>query len=152
MLQDFMRMSSAVLWLTLAPALVSCGGAGPSEVQMHSLQPLPVLFTNLASGYSTSDVHDGQDHVVRFAGGALIWMDGTGFPGFPVYLDASYSGGEVGHLNEYYDVTFGTKDGERHAYLSFFDADHPGTEFLIDIEIVDGRPILTRTSAPVPGT
>lgn len=71
-----MRMSRGIVLLALAQGLTGCGGAGsssapsaPSSVPQPVPQPTPIqlaVFTDPASGFSTSDVRDVQEQIVRF--------------------------------------------------------------------------------------
>jgi hypothetical protein len=124
---------------------------------MPAPQPSPILavFTDPASGLSTSDVRDVQEQIVRFNTAAeLIWTaDDTRFKGYPV--NGNIVGAES--LCRYctFQVRFGTRNGETRAYLTWSDETghfegHPPAIF--DIDIVDGRLVITETDVPVPGT
>ncbi len=76
--------------------------------------------------------------------GELIWTaDGTRFPGYPVV----YSGGPYIKADLSFMIWFGTKDGERRAYLTAHD-----TDLICDVEVVDGQLVITVTNVSVPGT
>ena len=101
------------------------------------------MFSDPASTFTTSDVRDVQDQIVRFdtASTSLIWAeDGRSFPGYPV------AGNLVGYCCSF-QVRFGTKDGERRAYFTDYD-----TATIWDIEIVGGRLNFSLTNARVPGS
>ena len=135
-----MRSACAVLLLCLVAA-ASCrdrGFAGPTP----PTSPTPplgtmnglMLFTEGASGFATSDVRDAQDQVIQFSVTRdLIWAaDGRRFSGYPVsgiYVNAEKL------CACWFEVRFGTVNGERRAYLTAdYGHDNPGT--LLDIETV----------------
>ena len=94
-----------------------------------------------SSTFSTSDVRDVQDHIVRFntAGNSLIWAaDGRSFAGYPV-------DGNFIRSDRFFQVRFGTKDGQRRAYFT-----ETVAETICDIEIVNGQLILSATNTKVP--
>lgn len=70
------------------------------------------MFIDPVSGFSTSDVRDIDQQIVRFnTVEELIWIaDGTRFPGYRV-------AGNFVRWDRYFGVRFGTKGGERRAYL-----------------------------------
>jgi hypothetical protein len=110
-----------------------------------------VLFTDPVSGYSTNDVFDAQEHVVRFSGTELLWAaDGTRFPEF--FPDGNLIG--CHHQKDYcLQVRFGTKNGRRAAYITWTDDGYrvrgaPVT--VIDVDVVDGRLVLVDSTPPVP--
>jgi len=109
-----------------------------------------MVFTDTASGFSTSDVHDAQDQMVQFSrAGELIWTaDGTRFPGWGG--DYAYLKGPEKLCDCWFEVRFGTKDGQRLAYLIADDGEAPGT--IVDLEVVDGTLVLTQSHLYPPGT
>lgn len=127
----------------LVLGLVSCGDGipdSPTEPTLASSDGLAV-FTDPASGFSTSDVRDVDDQIVQFDLGqqALIWTpDSLAFDGYPV------SGSFIGPAGEF-QVQFGTVNGERRAY---FTEVGPGT--ICDIRVDDGFLTILPTSAQVP--
>jgi hypothetical protein len=136
------RTRTGIVLLVLGQGLAGCGGFGFSSAP--SPQPTPIqlaVFTDPASGFSTSDVRDVQQQIVGFNTAAeLIWTaDGTRFPGYPV-------NGNFIRADKYFLVLFGTKDGERRAFLTQSD-----DLTICDIEVVAGQLIITETSVPVPG-
>jgi hypothetical protein len=145
-------MSSGIVLLVLAQGLAGCGGAGSSP------SPVPppirlVVFTDGVSGLSTSDVRDVQDQIVRFNTAAeAIWTaDDTRFPGYVV--NGSIIRANVICASCVFLVRFGTKDGERRAYLTFPDnEDHTNAVTILDVEVVDGRLVITNTNVRVPGS
>lgn len=147
----------------LAQGLAGCSGdsssssapsSAPSPVPQQVTQPTPiqlVVFTDPVSGFSTSDVRDVQEEIVQVnTARELIWTaNGTRFPGYPVRGNFIAADGTCEFCS--FEVRFGTKDGERRAYLTFdYHHDNPGT--LVDIEVVGGELVMTRTSVPPPGT
>jgi hypothetical protein len=142
-------MSSRIcLFLALAVAS-GCGGSSGSSSSGGSSSPTtpsgPVqlaVFMDPASSFSTSDVRDVQDQIVRFdtTTGSMIWVaDGRTFVGFPV-------SGNFIRADKAFQVRFGTKQGERRAY---FTEASSGT--ICDIEVVNGALLITGTTVPVPG-
>ena len=145
--------------LMLAPALAGCGGSSSLSApvapsQPSALRPTPIqaVFTDLTSGFSTSDVRDAREQIVRFnSAPELIWIaDGTLFPGYPVngnLITADRT------RDFYFQILFGTKDGERRAYLTWFDNyNHYYPKTIVDLEVVDGHLVITETHVTVPGT
>jgi hypothetical protein len=163
-----MRISGAAILLVLA--LVTAGCSDPSSVPTapspvlpsasppsppQPPQPAPtqlVVFKDPATEFSTSDVRDVQDEIVRFnTADELIWTgDGTRFPEYIV------DGNLIAYhhnADKFFQVRFGTKAGERRAYLTETDdrlGGAPAT--ILDIEVVGGQLVITRTNVPVPGT
>jgi len=110
------------------------------------------VFTDQASGFSTSDVRDVQEQIVQFNTAAeLIWTaDGTRLPGYRVIANFFIPADGICAFCSF-EVRFGTKGGERRAYLTFdYHHDNPGT--IVDIEVVGGQLVMTKTDVPVPGT
>lgn len=153
-------MLTGIVLLVLAQGLAGCGDTrsswAPTPVPQPVSQPSPikvVVFTDPVSGFSTSNVRDVQEQIVQFnTAGELIWTaDGTRFPGYPV-------NGNVVLADRVFpwcrpQVHFGTKGGERRAYLLWgddYNHYYPGT--VVDIEVVGGQLVITETKVPVPGT
>lgn len=137
--------------LALAHGLAGCGGfASPSPVSTPS--PLAV-FTDRESGFSTTDVRDVNEQIVRFnTAGELIWSaDEARFPGYladghVITADRICSGC-------YFLVRFGTRDGDRRAYLTWSGDEsdqHPAT--VLDVEVAAGRLVVSGTEVTVPKT
>jgi hypothetical protein len=161
------RTRTGIVLLVLAQALVGCGGSdssstplAPSVVPQLAPSPAPqptpsqlAVFTDPASGFATSDVRDVQEQIVRFnTADELIWIaDGTRFQEFIV--DGNFIG--YHHKGDkFFQVRFGTKNGERRAYLTRPDDHlHGAAATILDLT-VDARAdlIITETSVPVPGT
>lgn len=141
------QLNRALLIVLLIGGSSGCGGSPAAPPPPPPPPPPPaqaqlVVFTDPVSGFSTSDVRDSQDQIVRFdvTGSALIWMlDGRRFPGFPVT-------GNLVRADGFFQVRFGTKDGERRAYFT-----EKVATTICDIEIVGGSVVITPTSQTVPG-
>ena len=162
-------MNRGTLPLMLALGLAGCGGSGsssaPSAIPQPTPQPPPVslvVFSESTSGFSTTDLRDVQEQIVQFnTANELIWPpDGTRLPGFEVdkfhYPGTSFIN-IVGPSRTIcpqgcaFEVRFGTKDGERRAYLTMdYVHDNPGT--LVDVEVAGGALIVTKTNVFAPGT
>lgn len=154
------RTGMVLLVLALGPA--GCGRSAfrstplaPSPGPQPVPQPAPIrlaAFTDPASGFSTSDVRDVQEQIVRFnTANELIWTaDGTRFPGYGILGNLIRGPGPDG----YFQVRFGTRNGEHRAYLGWSDdychcPGYPAT--IADVEVVGGRLVITATNVPVPG-
>jgi hypothetical protein len=144
--------STAVLLLMLIEGLAGCGGSDSAPTASPSPTPSPTppspapvqlaMFSDPASSFSTSDVRDVQEQIVRFdvASNSLIWMaDGRSFPGYPV------SGNFVAS-DKHFQIRFGTKDGERRAYFT-----ETASATICDIEVVGGQLAIEPTTVTVPG-
>jgi hypothetical protein len=112
-----------------------------------------VVFTDPASGFSTSDVRDAHQQIVRFnTANDLIWTaDDSRFPGYPVKGDLVLA--DAFHEWLRLQVRFGIHGGERRAYLTWYDDYnhyYPGT--VADIEVAGGQLIIRETRVSVPGT
>jgi hypothetical protein len=108
------------------------------------------MFTDPASGFSTSDLRDAHDRIVQFnTANELIWTaDGTRLPGYVVNgngINAEAS------CQCWLVVRFGTRDGERHGYLTAdYGHDNPGT--MVDLAIAGGVLVVSPTDVFPPGT
>jgi hypothetical protein len=152
-------MSGGIVLLMLAPGLTGFGGSSslwapvaPSQPSAPRPTPIQAVCTDPRSGFSTSDVRDAQEQIVRFTSAPeLIWItDGTTFPGYPVKGNLI-----TADINRFFylDVRFGTKDGEQRAYLTWYDDYnhyYPGT--IVDLEVVGGHLVIAETHVTVPGT
>jgi hypothetical protein len=153
------RTRTGIVLLVLAQALVGCGADSSSTPLAPSVvpqltppapQPTPIqlaVFSDAASGFSTVDVRDVQEQVVRFnTAGELIWTaDDTRFPGYPV-------NGNFVRRDHYYQVRFATRDSERRAYFcghGHDDVTDPPS--ICDIEVVRGQLVITETGELCPG-
>ena len=99
------RTALGIVFLVLAQGFASCRGSGspsvptaPSAVPLPGAQPVPPpvsinglwVFTDQASGFSTSDLRDAHEQIVQFnTASELIWTAaGTHLPGYPVQGNA----------------------------------------------------------------
>jgi hypothetical protein len=147
-----LKKSTAFLLLALIPGLAGCGGSGSTPTTPTPTTPTPptppaqvqlVVFTDTGATFSTSDVRDVHDQIVRFdmTSNSLIWVaDGRSFTGYPV-------SGNFMRADKSFQVRFGTKDGERRAYFT-----ETVATTICDIEIVGGQLVILPTSVTVPGT
>ena len=109
-----------------------------------------MTFTEAASRFSTSDLRDAQEQIVQFnTAGELIWTaDGTRLPGYRP--QGNYIPAE-GSCHCWFVVHFGTRAGERRAYLTAdYGHENPGT--VVDLEIAGGALVVSRTDVFPPGT
>ena len=148
--------------LLLAQALVGCDGSTPSPVAPSAAaQPEPRLasVTESSSGFTTTDLRDADDQIVRFTvNGQLIWAaDGTRLSGFYVttvpgtHGVVTYITGQICDESCVFEVRFGTSGGERRAYLTVdYGHDNPGT--LVDVAVIDGRLRVSPTEKFAPGS
>jgi hypothetical protein len=142
-----MRIST-LLPLLLVTTAVACGGSSSSPTQTPTPTPtqevVAATFSDPASSFSTADVRDVQDQIMRFdtASSSLVWMTtGQRFAGYPV-IDGLFI-----RADKFFRVRFGTKNGERRAY---FTEAVRGT--LCDVEVSNGVVNITPTDVLVPGT
>lgn len=158
----------------LSYGLVGCDGldrarpgiplVAPSPVETPAPPPPPAttlqVFTETATGFSTTDLRDSQDQILQISRtNELIWVpDGSRIPGYKLwsyaYPDAGlvyFIDGRICPVGCGFEVRFGTRDGERRAYLTVdYGHSNPGT--LVDVEVVSGALIVTQTTAYPPGT
>ena len=121
-----------------------------------SATPTLIVFTEPRTGFSTAEVRDVHEQVLQLnTANELIWTaDGTRLPGYRV--DRSYPGvsfivGKICAEGCAFEVRFGTRNGERRAYLTAdYGHDNPGT--LVDVEVSGGALVVTRTTLFVPGS
>lgn len=152
-----------IVLLVLPLGLVACAENSDSAPTAPSPPPAPtaptlITFTESSTGFSTSEVRDVQEQVLQInTVGELIWThDGTRLPGYRVersipYPDVSYIAGRICAEGCAFEVRFGTKDGDRRAYLTVdYGHDNPGT--LVDVEVAAGVLVVTRTTVFAPGT
>jgi hypothetical protein len=134
--------------LMVVGGLAGCGGSdsAPTTPSTPTLPPpTPVqlaVFTDPASNFSTSDVRDAQEQIVRFdmTSNSLIWAaDGRSFSGYPV-------SGLFIRPDRSFQVRFGTKDGQRRAYFT-----ETVATTICDIKIVGGQLVISPTNVTVPG-
>jgi hypothetical protein len=149
-LRDLKRATwTVVLTALIAGAAVGCGNSAtptPSPTPTPTPTPQPVqlaVFADPMSTFSTSDVRDVQDQIVRFdlTSGSLIWAaDGRMFSAYPV--TGSYFLG----ADRAFQVRFGTVGTERRAYFT-----ETGRATICDIGVVNGVLQIAPTDVPVPG-
>jgi hypothetical protein len=150
-----------IVLLVLALGMAGCGSfsppAAPSPVPQATPPPIPVsliVFTDFATGFSTSDVRDAQEQIVRFnTARELIWTaDDTRFRGYAVIGGSQIRGSGP---DDYFQVRFGTKNGEQRAYLGQSDdychcPGYPAT--VAHIKVVGGQLVITWPGLLVPGS
>jgi len=132
-----MMRTWAFLFFLSCLAASGCGSSTTGPDRAGRL----VIFQDPDSAFSTSDVRDAQEQIVRFdsVDETLIWTaTGASFPGWQTsgnFLDAS----------QRFLVRFGTKDGTRRAYFTETLADT-----ICDIQVNNGQLIILPTDVPVP--
>jgi hypothetical protein len=135
------------------PVVVANGDGQTVSAPAFTYRAAPLhAFTEAATGFSTSDLRDAQDHIVRIdRDGYLIWAEnGTVLTGFSVV------GGKInlnaGHVCAcVLEVRFGTEHGERRAYLTAdWGHDNPGT--VVDLALDSGALVVRRSARYPPGT
>ena len=148
---------------TIVPALLAVLGAlGAGCDQQSALpqaqSPLPppaansqlVRFTDPRSGFSTADVRDAQEEIIRFTtANELVWVeDGRTLSGYRVQGNTVVMDAPCGC---WLVIRFGSANGERRAYVTAdYVHDNPGT--VVDLEIAGERLVVNRTSVFPPGT
>ena len=161
---------TGVVGLLFIQGLAGCNSSGSDTLRLPTSQspippptaPAPALvltqFREPATGFSTTDLRDVQEQILQLnSANELIWTaDGTRLPGYrvsggalqnPVY----YIEGNICPQGCAFEVRFGTRDGERRAYLTVdYGHDNPGT--LVDVEVTSEGLRVTQTSAFPPGT
>jgi hypothetical protein len=160
--------ANVVLMLTLG--LAGCGDSAPSAPSVtgsashpsatSTSPPTSVLtvFTDPVTGFATTDLRDVQEQILQLNSvGELIWTaDGTRLPGYrlatyPFGGPVPFIEGKICPEECAFEIRFGTKGGERRAYLT---VDHvhrnPGT--LVDVEVAGGALVVTETEVYPPGS
>jgi hypothetical protein len=147
-----MRATGMLFLLAIATFSAGCGGnhgfTAPAPVpQTRAL----VVFVDLDSDFSTADVYDAEGEIVHFTpSGELIWSDGLRFKGY--LADGRVITAEGVCAGCYFFVRFGTRDGERRAYLTWptpATAEQPAT--VLDLDVVAGVLVARDTDVAVPG-
>lgn len=128
------EMSIGIVLLMVTSGLTGCDGVGrpsspsaPSQIPRTAPTPAPqppavelAVFTDAATGFSTSDVRDVQGQIVRFnTADELVWVANDNR--FAEYLVDGTFIGYHHKADRIFQVRFGTRDGERRAYLSWPD-------------------------------
>jgi hypothetical protein len=159
-----MQTLTVIVVVALAYVCTGCNGPRESPGPSQPLAPSPaapvpsppappplgpgglVLFTDPASGFSTSDVYDAQEQIVRFTADTLIWAaDGRHFP---EWLPEGNFIGYHHRAEWFFQIRFGTKDGRRGAYLTPI-----GRATVSDLWVNEkGILEIAQTDVPVPGT
>ena len=139
--------NSAVANSAIADSAIAPTSAGDSDADCVHRAGYRVLHAQR--------VHDVQEQVLQLnTAGELIWTaDGTHLSGYRVdrYPGVSYIVGKICAEGCAFKIRFGTKDGQRRAYLTAdYGHDNPGT--LVDVEVSGGELVVTRTNIYVPGS
>ncbi len=158
---------TGIVLLVVAQGLIGCSGRSteapavplPTAPAAVSTGPTLIAFAEPRTGFSTTDVRDVQEQILQFnTSNELIWtVDGTRLPGYgvgkytfgdtPVY----YIEGKICPQGCAFVVRFGTKDGERRAYLTVdYGHDNPGT--LVDVDLAGGALVVTQSTMFPPGS
>lgn len=125
---------------TLQPA-ASGDGDGDVSVPGDGSDANLAVFADPDSDFSTSDVWDVDEEIVRFDATAktLIWAaDGS------VFDDWNVDGNFLGPT-QFFQVRFGTQDGDRRAYFT-----ETVAATICDIRIDNGQLRISATSVTVP--
>jgi hypothetical protein len=152
------------LLLTLLTALAGCDSPAPSTPSpvpspAPTAAPTLVVFTELTTGFATSDLRDAQDQIVQFtSANELIWAaDGTRLPGYRTNSFISrghrhqFIEGKICAAGCAFEVRFGTADGDRRAYLTVdYGHDNPGT--VVDVEVAGSELLVVQTDEYPPGS
>ena len=140
--------------LVLTIELAACGGSSPAPSPVPTATaPSPVapaaaitlvVFTDPATGFSTSDVRDSQEQIVRFnTADELIWTaDGRRFPGYRAT-------GNFVRWDSNFEVVFVIKGGEQRAYFTVHGHGAADPNRLCDVEVVGGQLVITETNVPM---
>jgi hypothetical protein len=102
-----------------------------------------VLFVDPDSDFSTRDVRDVEEEIVRFDSetNSIVWtQDGTSYQ-----AGAWTTNGNLLGANGSFQVRFGTKDGQRRAYFT-----ETGPATLCDIRVTNGNLQIFPTAVTVP--
>ncbi len=100
------------------------------------------VFTDAQTGFSTSDVRDVDEEIVRFDTDtkAIVWAeDSTSFQEGTWTVDGVFLAGGG------FQVRFGTKDGEQRAYFT-----ETANGFICEIEPLGAFISISGTNVPVP--
>ncbi len=158
---------AAMVMVVVVQALTGCDRDGrphplapsspvPDAAPQPGSAPTLLRFAE-PGGFSTTELRDAQDDIVQInSAGVLIWTaDETRFPGYSVpavrSLYSPYITPAESLCGCWLEVRFGTKDGERRAYLTAeYGHYNPGT--LVDLARTDGGLTMIQTSVYPPGT
>ena len=161
------RRLAGIVLLVVAQGSIGCSGRPmeapavplPTAPAAVSAGPTLIAFAEARTGFSTTEVRDVQEQIVQFnTSNELIWtVDGTRLPGYgvgrytfgdtPVY----HIEGKICPQGCAFVVRFGTRDGERRAYLTVdYGHDNPGT--LVDVDVAGGALVVTQSTVFPPGS
>jgi hypothetical protein len=143
--------------LASALAMAACGhptspdpaSAGSASTSATAL----MVFTDRASGFSTSDVRDAHEQIVQFnTAGEMIWTAGDArFAGF--LADDGVVTAERVCAGCYFLIRFGTLDGQRHAYLTWSGDPAPDRAVtILDVDVVGGRLVVADSGLALPNS
>lgn len=160
------KMAAAVILSIVGHGLAGCNDSShaalapsaPSPIPQAAPAPVPLptlnglaVFTDSATGFSTTDVLDSDGQMIRVnTANELIWVaDGTRFPEFIAAASNTIGYHHAG--DTYFQIRFGTKAGERRAYVTWPDGRLQGAATILDLW-VDARGDLkvTETNVTVP--
>ena len=151
-----MSRPGTTILLAFALATAGCGGpTSPSRAVAvtSSAATALMVFTDRATGFSTTDVRDAHEQIVRFnTAGEMIWTTGDArFPGFRAD-DQGVTADRV-CAGCYFLVRFGTRDGERRAYLTWSGDPAPERPVtVLDVDVVGGRLVVADSGQALPSS
>jgi hypothetical protein len=125
-----------------------------SHTAITAARPSLATFFDPASRFSTSDLRDAEDEIMKFstAGELVFPATNTRLAGFR-RLSGPEQGieGDICGRSCGFVVRFGIKDCEQRAYLTIdYGHDNPGT--LVDVEVANGALVVTQTDLYPPGS
>lgn len=129
--------------IALASLLLLSAGCGALFDQPSGGGPMLAVFDDPDSGFSTSDVYDIDNEIVRFDVDAktIIWaLDGTAFEPGTWEVNGNFL-----RQGSPFQVRFGNADGERRAYFT-----ETGPATICDIAVSGDALLILRTDTPVP--
>ena len=162
--EELMRKVSVAAFVAIVCLVTGCDDSPPSMPLAPSALPAPpatppqppavslVRFTDPASGFSTSDVHDVQGQIVHFStADELIWVaDGTRFAEFLT------NGNLIGYhhrADTFFQIRFGTRDGRQAAFITWPDRPGRSVPTILDLWVDETKNLkVADTDVPVPGT
>jgi len=147
------RAKAVLVAIATLLELTGCGGGLVGPTPPPSTAGQFAIFMDRETGFTTSDVRDAQDQIVRFsAAGELIWTPTTArFPGY--IADGAVITADRQCAGCYFLVRFGTVNGQPHAYLTWAGDDSPeNPATVLDLEVTDTQLTVSKTSMLVPRT
>ena len=111
-----------------------------------------IPFREPTTGFMTTDLRDAYDQILQLnSANELIWTaDGTRLPGYRAAA-TYYIEGRICSQGCAFEVRFGSKSGERRAYLTVdYGHDNPGT--MVDVEVTSAGLQVTQTPLFPPGS